>query len=602
MIRRHMDARALRVLEVCLTILTLAGGAVAGVGDPLRIKLPYAKGATFSCVQGNHGAQSHSDGINDFAYDFDLPEGTPVLAAASGRVIRVKEGSTQGGPEVDMMPFANRVWIDHGGGRFSIYDHLQFESVTVREGELVNAGQVIARSGNTGYSRGPHLHFGVTDLHRRTVPSCFVDVAGDGVPVAERAYTSGNDGCGTAWFQSDSELPREAFARDGILLESTMPAVCLGWDETYVLRGRVTTPSKAAQFFFGRSGREGSIASKKISLTGDASFDFTFRLADYSAQFQTGAPFRYGLAPTQEDGSFRCKEMVEFIFLRNEVDDEGRPVAHLCMPFLQGQTRAYERIPSGSGEEHEDAVAIRMPEKSPVFASSAGRVIAIGSVSSRFTTQRPKALKTQSVTLDHGDGVETDYFGLAPDSVEVREGEIVQTGRRLGTSSKLAPAGEPQLGFAVRTDGRGLRTPRFADLAGASRFADAGYVTSSDAGATRHLFRADSQVRSDAFVENGLQSVTGVPAYTLHAALNYAIRGEMAESASQVAFLVRRRGEKKNAVSLVAVTQGRTYHVEVHLAEWEKALGVGTWDWTLTTASDKKEFTATRWQPLNLMR
>lgn len=87
--------------------------------------------------------------------------GTTIVASASGTVIDScnscshnwgKYGSCGCGGG-----FGNYVWLDHGGGKATIYAHLSYHTVSV--GEYVEAGQVIGYAGSTGYSTGPHLHF-----------------------------------------------------------------------------------------------------------------------------------------------------------------------------------------------------------------------------------------------------------------------------------------------------------------------------------------------------------------------------------------------------------------------------------------------------------
>jgi murein DD-endopeptidase MepM/ murein hydrolase activator NlpD len=73
--------------------------------------------------------------------------GTPVKAAASGVIIFA--GRNQG--------FGNEIIIHHGFGITTIYGHLNKINVTV--GQEVIKGEIIAQSGNTGYSTGPHLHY-----------------------------------------------------------------------------------------------------------------------------------------------------------------------------------------------------------------------------------------------------------------------------------------------------------------------------------------------------------------------------------------------------------------------------------------------------------
>ena len=68
--------------------------------------------------------------------------------------------------------------VDDGSndGTFAVYAHLNWNSIRVRAGERVRAGQYIADSGNTGFSSGPHLHFAVqrnTGMRIEALPVVF---------------------------------------------------------------------------------------------------------------------------------------------------------------------------------------------------------------------------------------------------------------------------------------------------------------------------------------------------------------------------------------------------------------------------------------------
>ena len=131
----------------------------------LRIKLPFREGERYRLTQGPGGSFSHT-GLNRHAYDFAMPEGTPICAVADGRVVRVKQDSRRGGPDPGMLHYGNTIIIDHGDGYFTQYLHLQHQSAKVAEGDVVRGGRVIALSGNTGFSSIPHLHFQVQEIGR----------------------------------------------------------------------------------------------------------------------------------------------------------------------------------------------------------------------------------------------------------------------------------------------------------------------------------------------------------------------------------------------------------------------------------------------------
>ncbi|WP_328393302.1 transglycosylase family protein [Streptomyces sp. NBC_00390] len=81
--------------------------------------------------------------------DFPIPTGTSVQAVAAGRVVSAGWGGAYG----------YEVVIRHTDGKYSQYAHLS--ALTVRSGQQVSSGQRIGRSGSTGNSTGPHLHFEV---------------------------------------------------------------------------------------------------------------------------------------------------------------------------------------------------------------------------------------------------------------------------------------------------------------------------------------------------------------------------------------------------------------------------------------------------------
>ncbi|WP_405667300.1 transglycosylase family protein [Streptomyces sp. NBC_01166] len=93
-----------------------------------------------------HQAGSWSSGYHT-GVDFPVSTGTSVKAVASGKVVSAGWAGAYG----------YEIVIRHSDGRYSQYAHLS--SLHVREGQQVGSGQRIARSGSTGNSTGPHLHF-----------------------------------------------------------------------------------------------------------------------------------------------------------------------------------------------------------------------------------------------------------------------------------------------------------------------------------------------------------------------------------------------------------------------------------------------------------
>lgn len=130
------------------------------LGDPRLAPQPYAyplpwRGGPFRLTQGANGRYSHFTPKGRYAVDIAMPEGTPIVAARSGVVVKVENDQVGRGTN----PSGNFVRILHDDGTMGVYLHLQRGSVLVSEGQRVTVGQPLARSGNTGNSTGPHLHF-----------------------------------------------------------------------------------------------------------------------------------------------------------------------------------------------------------------------------------------------------------------------------------------------------------------------------------------------------------------------------------------------------------------------------------------------------------
>ncbi len=169
----------------------IPGDVNANHQDDFVYWLPYKPGNSHNLHQGYHGDFSHKD---VYALDFSMPEGTAIYAARGGIVTDIKEDSNVGCGNPSCKGKSNYLVICHDDGTFSNYVHLEKNGVAVQVGDQVVQGQLIGKSGNTGWSSGPHLHFEVYARgikKNKSIPTVFLSESGKAIRLSEgKSYKS----------------------------------------------------------------------------------------------------------------------------------------------------------------------------------------------------------------------------------------------------------------------------------------------------------------------------------------------------------------------------------------------------------------------------
>ncbi len=138
-----------------LVVLFSLAPAIASAEPPLY--LPWTCDEVHHVTNG-HNTNSHT-GMDAWAWDFGLAEGTDVRAAADGVVRLVKMDSSQGGCDGAYANDANYVVVDFEDGTEALYMHLRKNSSTFQVGDEVKQGDLVGKVGLTGWVCGAHLHF-----------------------------------------------------------------------------------------------------------------------------------------------------------------------------------------------------------------------------------------------------------------------------------------------------------------------------------------------------------------------------------------------------------------------------------------------------------
>lgn len=146
-------------------------GKIFAVGNPSSVNITAYFNGNDSVHNGHHGGIDIGAGINE----------ENVIATKDGTIIYpdVNDNVSIGtcdyyGTKANCNSYGNYVMIDHGDGSISLYGHLYQNSITVRKGDSVKQGQVIAKSGSSGNSTGGHLHFEIRINGKATNPLEYV--------------------------------------------------------------------------------------------------------------------------------------------------------------------------------------------------------------------------------------------------------------------------------------------------------------------------------------------------------------------------------------------------------------------------------------------
>lgn len=177
-----------------LTYRYAVGPPMRGYASKHAYLPPFSDGESFQITQAFEGEFSHTDSENRFAVDIAMPIGTPIHAARAGVVMDVERDFFEGGVKRSYGDKANRIRILHDDGSMAVYAHLELEKAMVYPGLRVEAGQLIAHSGNTGFTTGPHLHFAVQvneGMQLASVPFVFIKESGETVTPVFGAWLTG---------------------------------------------------------------------------------------------------------------------------------------------------------------------------------------------------------------------------------------------------------------------------------------------------------------------------------------------------------------------------------------------------------------------------
>lgn len=223
-IPQHPRTRAARLAVIAVATLTAPACALLRITTPATPEyvdctrfadprtsnyiLPFQTGASFKISKTfGHYSVELNGGVGLYAVDMLMPIGTPIVAIRAGVVVAVEERFS----DTDRADYhENWVMVRHADSTVARYIHLTTNGVLVNVGDVVQQGQEIARSGNSGPSGEPHLHLDVQTCGPNLPPAYNRRPCGMTVPLSFRNTTV--ESCG---LRAGSRYTAQPLARAG---------------------------------------------------------------------------------------------------------------------------------------------------------------------------------------------------------------------------------------------------------------------------------------------------------------------------------------------------------------------------------------------------
>ena len=160
---KQLEAEIKRKEEEARKAAEAAGKSykTVNLGD-IKFIWPCPSSSRITSGFGGRSSPTEGASTNHQGIDIGASSGSAIVAAAAGTVV-VSTYSYSAG---------NYIMLNHGGGVYTVYMHCS--QLLVSEGQQVSQGQTIAKVGSTGYSTGPHLHFGIRHGGRYVNPQTYV--------------------------------------------------------------------------------------------------------------------------------------------------------------------------------------------------------------------------------------------------------------------------------------------------------------------------------------------------------------------------------------------------------------------------------------------